>query len=203
LIGIIFGVNGASGLGRGLNSDTDNVCSKEVSEADEDDRRSHRLGWELIERFKITPKRCIEFGVQHGFSTAALANYFKHVIGVDTFAGDEMAGIGDPDHTFHGTKEALKNFSNITLARTSYQDWIRKDDSEYDLVHVDIVHTYEDTYRCGDWAAEMSDVVIFHDTLAFPDVRYACMALAEDWEMYFYNYPNSYGLGILSRRKIQ
>lgn len=157
---------------------------------------------DLIERFQIAPKRCIEFGVQHGYSTAALANYFTHVIGVDTFAGDEMAGIGDPDHTFLGTQEALKEFPNITLARTSYQDWIRKDVSEYDLVHVDIVHTYEDTYTCGRWAACVSDVVILHDTLSFPDVMDAVKELASDMYMNFYNYPHQHGLGILSRREI-
>src|SRR5271163_1628889 len=130
---------------------------------------------DLIERFQIAPKRCIEFGVQHGHSTAALANYFTHVIGVDTFAGDEMAGIGDPDHTFIGTQEALKDFPNVTLARTSYQDWIRKDDSEYDLCHIDIVHTYEDTYHCANWAVDMTPVVILHDTISFPDVMRACL----------------------------
>lgn len=158
---------------------------------------------DLIERFQITPKRCIEFGVQHGFSTAALANYFTHVIGVDTFEGDEMAGIGDPDHTFVGTQEALKDFPNITLARTSYQDWIRKDDSEYDLVHVDIVHTYNHTYDCGDWAVIHSDFVIFHDTLAFPEVMRAVKDLASDTGMHLYNYPHQHGLGILSRREIK
>ena len=158
---------------------------------------------DLIERFQISPKRCIEFGVQHAFSTAALANYFKHVIAVDHFAGDEMAGIGDPDHTFNGTKEALKDFPNITLARTSYQDWIRKDDSEYDLVHVDIVHTWEDTYACGAWAADHSDVLMFHDTLSFPEVMEAVKDLAFDFDMNFYNYPHSHGLGILSRREVK
>jgi len=157
---------------------------------------------DLIERFQIAPKRCIEFGVQHGHSTAALANYFTHVIGVDTFAGDEMAGIGDPEHTFIGTQEALKDFPNITLARTSYQDWIRKDDSLYDLCHIDVVHTYEDTYTCADWAVSHTDVTILHDTQSFPDVMYACKAIAEDWNLYLYNYPHQHGLGILSRREI-
>src|SRR5271156_4754824 len=157
---------------------------------------------DIIERFQISPKRAIEFGVQHAYSTAALANYFTHVIGVDTFAGDEMAGVGDPDHTFVGTQEALKDFQNITLARTSYQDWIRKDDSLYDLCHIDVVHTYEDTYTCADWAVSHTDVTILHDTQSFPDVMYACKAIAEDWNLYLYNYPHQHGLGILSRREI-
>lgn len=158
---------------------------------------------DLIERFQIAPKRCIEFGVQHGYSTAALANYFKHVIAVDHFAGDEMAGIGDPDHTFLGTKEALKDFPNITLARTSYQDWISKDCDNYDLIHIDIIHSYEDTYRCGLWAVEGSDVVVFHDTLSFPDVMEAVKDLQDYSDYHFYNYPHAHGLGILSRRGVK
>ena len=157
---------------------------------------------DLIERFQISPKRCIEFGSQHGYSTAALANYFKHVIAVDHFAGDEMAGIGDPDHTFNGTKEALKDFSNITLARTSYQDWIRKDDSEYDLAHIDIIHSYEETYECGEWAIQHADVCLFHDTQSFPEIMTVVRDLAIEYDLHLYNYPHSHGLGILSRREV-
>src|SRR5271156_4729041 len=150
---------------------------------------------DLIERFQISPKRCIEFGVEHGYSTAALANYFKHVIGVDTFEGDQHAGFGDADKTFAATEEMLKGFPNITLARTSYQDWIGKDDSEYDLCHIDIVHTFYDTYECGKWAVTHSDIAVFHDTLSFPDVMYAVKELAMDFEdhLYFYNYPHQHG----------
>jgi hypothetical protein len=158
---------------------------------------------DLIERFQISPKKCIEFGSQHGYSTAALANYFKHVIAVDHFAGDEMAGIGDPDHTFNGTREALKDFPNITLARTSYQDWTRKDASEYDLCHIDIIHTYYDTFACGIWAARHCDLILLHDTLAFPEVMEAALNLAADFQLNFYNYPHSHGLGILSRKEIK
>src|SRR5271155_1913632 len=135
---------------------------------------------DLIERFQISPKRCIEFGVEHGYSTAALANYFKHVIGVDTFGGDQHAGFGDADKTFAATAEMLKGFPNITLARTSYQDWIRKDDSKYDLCHIDIVHTWDDTFACGAWAADHSDVILFHDTQSFPEVGEAVQDLAYD-----------------------
>src|SRR5271168_2445097 len=157
---------------------------------------------DIIERFQISPKRCIEFGVEHGYSTAALANYFKHVIGVDTFGGDQHAGFGDADKTFAATAERLKDFPNITLARTSYQDWIRKDDSEYDLVHVDIVHTWEDTYECGKWAVKHSPITLLHDTQSFPEVMIAAKDLANDFDLNFYNYPHQHGLGILSRREI-
>src|SRR5947208_8289568 len=43
---------------------------------------------DLIERFDIKTDRCLEFGVEFGFSTVALSSYFKSVVGVDTFGGD-------------------------------------------------------------------------------------------------------------------
>lgn len=155
---------------------------------------------DIIERFDITPTFALEFGVQHGYSTAALANYFTHVIGVDTFAGDEMAGFGDSDHTFNATKSALIDFPNVNLARMSYQDWIGTFNGKYDLIHIDIVHTYEDTYACGEWAVGHSDVVIFHDTQSFPDVGRAMGDLADHHGWNFYNWGYQHGLGILTPR---
>ena len=70
-------------------------------------------------------------------------------------------------------------------------------DQRYNLAHVDIVHTYEDTFNCGDWCLEHSDVVIFHDTLSFPEVFRACQDLSIKHNLTFYNYEASHGLGIL------
>ena len=156
---------------------------------------------DIIRRFAISPTHALEFGVQHGFSISALANYFRFVDGVDTFAGDVMAGIGDPDHTFKETMRALEGFPNIDLHRIDVKDWMIFDDSRYDLIHVDILHTYEDTYNCGAWAVEHSDVVIFHDTLSFPDVSRVCEDIASNYELNFYNWEFRHGLGILSKRR--
>src|ERR1700712_5015683 len=43
---------------------------------------------DMIQRFNLKTDRCLEFGVEHGFSTAALSAYFTSVTGVDTFKGD-------------------------------------------------------------------------------------------------------------------
>jgi hypothetical protein len=151
---------------------------------------------DIIERFGIKQESAIEFGVEYGYSTSALANYFDNVVGVDIFTGDIHAGYkGD---IFFETFQNLQSYSNIRLIKDSYQNFIiNYPDQRYNLAHVDIVHTYEDTFRCGDWCLEHSDVVIFHDTLSFPEVFRACQDLSIKHNLTFYNYEASHGLGIL------
>lgn len=150
---------------------------------------------DILERFDIGRDRCLEFGVEFGYSSVAFSNYFNEVIGVDTFEGDI--------HTTHKgnhykeTKQALSSFNNIKLIKSTYQDWIVRDTSNYDLAHVDIVHTYEHTFKCGLWAAEHSKCAIFHDTESFIEVRRAVIDIAKATGKKAYNYPHCNGLGII------
>jgi hypothetical protein len=81
--------------------------------------------------------------------------------------------------------------------RSNYQSWIGRDDSHYDLIHVDIIHTYADTFTCGLWSAMHSSCVLFHDTESFPAVKRAVIDIARKSGKTFYNFKESYGLGIL------
>lgn len=153
----------------------------------------------LINDFNISKNKAIEFGVEYGYSTSALANLFESVTGIDIFTGDIHAGFkGD---IYEETKEYLSSYSNINLIKQSYQDFIKMHDEKYDFAHVDIIHTYEDTFACGDWCVNHADMVVFHDTLSFPEVMRACQNLVEKYNLDFYNYEESYGLGILIKRK--
>ncbi|MDE2104234.1 MAG: class I SAM-dependent methyltransferase [Patescibacteria group bacterium] len=147
--------------------------------------------------FNVDPVTALEFGVQHGFSTAALANYFQTVTGVDTFRGDEHAGFGDSDSTMQATKDSLAGFPNVNLVRSDYKDFINMFDIHANLAHVDIVHTFEDTYQLGLWAVDHCDCVLFHDTESFPDVKKAVAQIALERGLTFHNYPHCHGLGIL------
>ena len=62
------------------------------------------------------------------------------------------------------------------------------------------MHTYEDTYKCGEWCVNNCKVTIFHDTLSFPDVYKACQDLSIKYNLDFYNYEDSHGLGILVKK---
>jgi len=150
---------------------------------------------DIIEFSGIEQKVALEFGVEFGYSTAAFANYFDRVIGVDIFTGDAHAG-------FHGdiyelTSSNLKGFSNIELVKSDYRDYIESSNLIHDLIHVDIIHTYEDTYTCGLWAAEHSKCTLFHDTQSFSEVKRAVAAVAKKTNKKFYNYRKCNGLGIL------
>lgn len=151
---------------------------------------------DLIERFGIGTHRCLEFGVEHGYSTAALSCFFDTVTGVDTFAGDKHSLIRD---LLAETSARLSSFDNIQLVRSDYRDWAAKDDSFYDLIHVDIVHTYFDTFACGLWSAQHARCVLFHDTESFPAVKRAVIDISRQTGKSFYNFTESNGLGILTK----
>ena len=150
---------------------------------------------DIIEFSKIETHSALEFGVEFGYSTAVLANYFKKVIGVDLFTGDAHAGHhGD---IYDLTKNNLRDFANIQLIRADYKDYIVSNNQSFDLIHVDIIHTYEDTYRCGLWGAEHSRCTLFHDTQSFPEVKRAVADIARKTNRKFYNYRKCNGLGIV------
>jgi hypothetical protein len=155
---------------------------------------------DLVKRFGIKTEKAIEFGVEFGYSTSALANYFNTVNGVDTFVGDPHAGFNSD--MLEIAKQNLAEFTNVNLIKSSYEDYIKDNPEMYDLAHVDIIHTYEDTYACGEWCIKHADITIFHDTLSFPDVYRACKDLSVKYDLNFYNYEESHGLGILTKLKL-
>ncbi|QRR00923.1 class I SAM-dependent methyltransferase [Dyadobacter sandarakinus] len=153
---------------------------------------------DIMKRFNLKNDKCIEFGVEFGFSTVVFANYFSSVIGVDTFEGDQHTA--NKSEHYEQTSQRLAPYSNIRLIKSDYRDWIHTDHTRYDLAHVDIVHHYDETYECGLWAAQHSSCTLFHDTESFPEVRRAVKDIARTTRQKLYNYPLHYGLGILVDR---
>jgi hypothetical protein len=150
---------------------------------------------DLIKRFHIRTNCCLEFGVEYGYSTVALSSFFDSVIGIDTFAGDKHT-VNKTD-VYDETVGRLSAFENIRLIRSDYRDWIKRDNNSYDLIHVDIVHTYADTFECGLWSAAHSQCAIFHDTESFPAVKRAVREISRLTGKRFHNFKQSNGLGIL------
>lgn len=150
---------------------------------------------DLMQRFRLNNNVFLEFGVEFGYSAVAFSNYFKEVIGVDIFMGD-VHTLHKGDH-YEQTQASLQSFPNIKLYKSDYKQWIVTDTQNYDLIHVDIVHSYRDTYDCGYWSAQHSKCTIFHDTESFPEVKRAVRDIARKTGKIFYNYPEHYGLGIV------
>jgi predicted O-methyltransferase YrrM len=154
---------------------------------------------DVMLRFKIFPGTALEFGVDYGYSTAALANFFNRVIGVDHFKGDNYAGFRD-DTLITQTERALKDFKNIRLVPVPYEYYIAlpsSNDQKYDLIHVDIIHEYKPTNELVAWAIQHSDVVMVHDTIAFPEVRRAVQDVSWESGRVFYEYQVKHGVGFL------
>lgn len=155
---------------------------------------------DIIDRFRVEQRIALEFGVQFGYSTSALANYFEQVIAVDTFLGDINSGIKEQSY-FDFTKENLKEYKNIKLLQMDFREFIKQNlnDKQYDLIHIDIIHDYANTFECGEWAVNHSNCVIFHDTESFKEVKDACQDLVTKYNLQFHNFKPSNGLGILIR----
>jgi hypothetical protein len=154
-----------------------------------------RILADLIGQFDIPTERCLEFGVEFGFSAVALSSYFQSVTGVDTFQGD-IHTVNNQD-IYDDTRARLAPYPNIQLVRSDYRDFIKQDHGDFGLVHVDIVHTFADTYACGLWSARHSRCTIFHDTESFPQVKQAVREIARATGKKVYNFEESYGLGIV------
>lgn len=150
---------------------------------------------ELIDRFQIKTDVCLEFGVEHGFSTVALSSYFNRVIGVDTFQGDKHT-INKSD-IYEETVSQLSKYKNIELVCSDYRDFIEKEHGYFGIIHVDIVHTFVDTFACGLWSAKHSQCTICHDTESFPQVKHAVKEIARVTGKKFFNFKDCNGLGIL------
>lgn len=155
----------------------------------------------IIKDFNLNNKSALEIGVDYGYSLSALSNIFEKVVGVDMFCGDIHAGARDKSQ-YQIVLENFSKVSNVQVIKSSYQEYFDCLDKEtlFDLIHVDIVHTFRETYECGKLALKHSNCVIFHDTELFSDVNKACEQLSTDFGCEFFNYPYSYGLGILIKK---
>ena len=152
---------------------------------------------DIIQRFNLKTDLALEFGVETGYSTSALANYFKKVIGIDTFRGDFEVINSTMPSNLEAVKVILKDYPNIELIESRYEEYIKHEHRRFDLIHVDIIHTYDPTFDCGDWSLNHSNCVIFHDTVTFPEVLRAVTDLSIKHNAEFYNYNEIHGLGIL------
>lgn len=150
---------------------------------------------DILDRFDVKRNKCIEFGTEFCYSTVVFSNFFKEVKGIDLFTGDPHAGFNE-DH-YEATKKSVAEYKNIQLIQSDYRDYIKKDNEQYDFAHVDIIHTYKETYECGLWAAKHSKCCIFHDTVSHPAVWRAVFKVAKETGKKAYNYPFYHGLGIV------
>lgn len=150
----------------------------------------------LIKTFNIQQNTALEFGVDHGYSTYIFSKIFDKVIGVDSFEGDCHIAHKQGNNFYNTVKNRFVD-TNVELVRSRFEEFITNNNNRYDLIHIDIVHLYEPTYKCAEWSVDHSDVVILHDTCSFPDIDRVCQDIAKNKNRNYYNIPLCNGLGIL------
>jgi predicted O-methyltransferase YrrM len=156
---------------------------------------------DIIIRFDLKTNSALEFGVEEGYSTTALSHYFKNVKGVDTFRNDCWDNSMERPSQYLRVVELLKDYKNITLVEDRFETFIQGCNERFDLIHIDIIHSYRCTYDCGEWAMRHADCVIFHDVVSFPEVHQAVEDLALKYGFINYIYPYDNGLGIAVKIK--
>jgi hypothetical protein len=158
---------------------------------------------DILERFEVKRNVVLEFGTEYGFSAVALSNFFEKVIGVDTFTGDQHSGVRE--NFYEVTEGFVAPYPNIELIQMSWEDFTTRHAGVqtmapvmgYGLIHIDVEHTYEMTMGVGSWAVQHAPIVLFHDTMSFPPVSWACADIANANGLRYFNYIKDFGLGIL------
>lgn len=153
----------------------------------------------IIATLNINPNIALEFGVDSGYSLKVLSQLFNKSIGVDMFIGDAHIGHNQGNEYYQGV---LKKFTTDTveIVKSDFREYIKNNDNRYDLIHIDIVHFYNETFECADWSIQHSNVVILHDTCSFPEINRVCVDIASKHKVNYFNLRDCNGLGILYRK---
>jgi len=163
---------------------------------------------DIIKRFKLGKRSALEFGVERGYSTTVLANYFSRVLGVDPFNWTFGDGA---DRGFDAVKKLIAEWQNILLIQALANEFTRCFPyDQFDLIHIDIgyeTHCYETTMPAAEWAVRHSKCVLLHDIFSFPEIDQVCKELAAIHDLDYYGYSEPIGaagvvcgLGILIRK---
>jgi predicted O-methyltransferase YrrM len=147
---------------------------------------------------KMKPEVIVDLGVDYGHSTFYLAAPgIGQVFGVDSFEGDNHAGIRDTYEYVLTTKEKF-GFDNITVIKGLFDDVAKTWNQPIDLLHIDGLHTYDavkNDYETWKKFLKEDSVIIFHDTVSFPD---DVGRFFEELDMHKAMFPHSAGLGVAS-----
>ena len=169
----------------------------------------------LMEQMK--PRLTVELGTQRGYSFACFCQSVKkmndqgRVICVDTWKGDEHAGIVDKmGDEMHADLQAHvdQNYKGIgELKRMFFSEALKHvEDGTVDLLHVDGRHFYDDAKEDHTtWIRKLapSAVVLFHDT----QVRDHGFGVYKYWAEVSagqpsFEFEHGHGLGVLQYGKL-
>lgn len=147
----------------------------------------------------LKPKVTVDLGVDYGYSSFALSyNNPNEVYGVDSFEGDDHAGIRNT-YEFANHIKTTYGFNNLTFIKGYFDDVASKWNKPVDLLHIDGFHTYDAVkHDYETWSKFLTDdsVILFHDTTSYKD---DVGRFFNELPLYKLNFLHSAGLGVASK----
>lgn len=147
----------------------------------------------------LQPNITVELGVDYGYSLFCMAAAQQgHVYGIDTFAGDDHAGVHTDAETTVRHVLATNGYDNVSIIKRTFDQAAAEWSKPIDLLHIDGRHDYADAHNDWQrWSPYLSDraVVMFHDTETYTGVR----QVFDEIEWPKINFTQSAGLGVVSK----
>ena len=160
--------------------------------------RDHRdfADW-LIRR--VEPDVVVDLGVDYGYSTFCFAlPEIGHIYGIDSFEGDEHAGIRNTyDYVLEKQREL--ELSNITFIRGFFDDVVQTWNKEIDVLHIDGLHTYEavkNDYEKWSPFVKENGIILLHDTMI---ENFGVKDFFNEIKLPKTNFKHCNGLGVISK----
>ena len=170
----------------------------EVGAAGEFTWRDHRLFADWLIR-RTEPETVVDLGVDYGYSTFCFAlPEIGHVYGIDSFEGDEHAGVKETYDFVLKKKDELE-LDNITFIKGYFDDVVKTWEKPIDILHIDGLHTYEAAKNDFEkWSPLLKEngVILMHDTMV---ERFGVKDFFEEIDLPKTNFKHCNGLGVISK----
>ena len=170
----------------------------EVGAAGEFTWRDHRLFADWLIR-RTEPETVVDLGVDYGYSTFCFAlPEIGHVYGIDSFEGDEHAGVKET-YDFVLKKRDELELDNITFIKGYFDDVVKTWKKSIDILHIDGLHTYEAAKNDFEkWSPLVKEngVILMHDTMV---ERFGVKDFFEEIDLPKTNFKHCNGLGVISK----
>ena len=147
------------------------------------------------------PEVIVDLGVDWGYSTFCFSlPKIGHVYGIDSFEGDDFAGIRDT-YNYVLEKQKELQLDNITFIKGYFDDIAKNWDKQIDILHIDGFHTYKAVKNDYDtWSKFVKNdgIILFHDTMVF-DRKFGVHKLFSEIKLPKTNFKFCHGLGVVSK----
>lgn len=153
----------------------------------------------IVER--KNPEVIVDLGVDCGYSSFCFAlPKIGHVYGIDSFEGDDHAGIRNT-YQYVLEKQKELELDNISFIKGYFDDIAKNWDKPIDILHIDGFHTYEAVENdYNTWSKFVKDDgrILFHDTMVF-DRNFGVYKLFSEIKLPKTNFKFCHGLGVISK----